>query len=70
MTSVSPSVFFNSSCGLQHGILYHLYCLWLSWKLSRMLFATMDKGFLLGFSVESRNNDELLASHLLFLDDI
>lgn len=36
---------------------------------SRMLSAFVDKGFLLGFSVGSRDNDELLVSHLLFADD-
>jgi hypothetical protein len=37
--------------------------------LSRMVSATMDKGLLLGFSMESSDNVELLVSHLLFVDD-
>lgn len=38
-------------------------------SLSRMLTATLDRGLLSSFSVGSRNNEELLVSHLLFVDD-
>lgn len=34
--------------------------------LSRMIFATVDEGLLSGYSVGSRNNDELLVS-ILFI---
>jgi len=37
--------------------------------LSRMLPATVDEGILLGFLVGSRDNVELLMSHLLFADE-
>jgi hypothetical protein len=37
--------------------------------MSRMLFATVDRGLLSGFTVGSKNNEELLVSHLLFADD-
>jgi hypothetical protein len=37
--------------------------------LSRMLFATVDRGLLSGFSMGSRNNNELLVSHHLFADN-
>jgi hypothetical protein len=37
--------------------------------LSKMMTATIDRGLLSGFSVGSRNNEELLESHLLFADD-
>jgi hypothetical protein len=37
--------------------------------LSRMMFATVDRGFLSSFSVGSRDNEELLVFHLLFAND-
>jgi hypothetical protein len=37
--------------------------------LSRMLIATLDQGNLTGFSVESRDFEELVVNHLLFADD-
>jgi hypothetical protein len=37
--------------------------------LSRMLFAMVNKGLLLGFSMGSMSNDELSLFHLLFADD-
>jgi hypothetical protein len=37
--------------------------------LSRMLTTTVDKGILSGFSVGSRDNAELLVSHLFFAND-
>lgn len=37
--------------------------------LSRMLSTTVNKRLLPGFSVESRNKDGLILSHLLFTDD-
>lgn len=37
--------------------------------LSKMIPATIDGGFLLGFSMGSRNSDMLHISHLLFAND-
>jgi hypothetical protein len=37
--------------------------------LTRMMTATVDKGLWSGFSVGSRNNEELSVSHLPFADD-
>jgi hypothetical protein len=37
--------------------------------MSRMLSAIVDKGLLSGFSMGSRNNKELIMSHLLFMDN-
>jgi hypothetical protein len=37
--------------------------------LGRMLSAAMDRGLLSDFSMASRDNVELLVSHLLFADD-
>jgi len=34
-----------------------------------MLFATVDKEFLSGFSVGSRNHEAMVVSHLLFAED-
>ena len=42
-----PSGFFSSSCGLEKGIHYLHYCLWLLWRaLSGMMSATVDSGLL------------------------
>jgi hypothetical protein len=35
-----------------------------------MMSATVDSGLLSGFSVGSRNHEEMILSHLLFADDI
>jgi hypothetical protein len=37
--------------------------------LSRIMTATMHRGFLDGFSVGSRSNARMVASHMLFADD-
>jgi hypothetical protein len=37
--------------------------------LSRMLSATVESGLLSGFSVGSRNQEEMIVSHLLFAND-
>jgi len=37
--------------------------------LSRMMSFTVDKRLLSGFLVGSRNNEEIIMSHLLFVDD-
>jgi hypothetical protein len=37
--------------------------------LSRILFATVDRGLLSRFSMVSSYNNELLVSHLLFVDN-
>jgi hypothetical protein len=37
--------------------------------MSWMMTATMDRGLLTSFSVRSRNNEELVVSLLLFVDD-
>jgi hypothetical protein len=34
-----------------------------------MLNATMNQGLLTGFSVGSKDNEELVVNHLLFVDD-
>lgn len=48
----SPFIFFSRSRGLRHGMLYLLRFLWLSWRLSRMMMAIVDRGLLSGFLVE------------------
>jgi hypothetical protein len=37
--------------------------------LSRMMSEIVDRGLLARFSVGSKNNEELLVSHILFADD-
>jgi len=37
--------------------------------LSKMISTTVDRGFLLGFSMQSRNSGVLHVSHFLFADD-
>jgi hypothetical protein len=37
--------------------------------IERMMTATVHKGLLFGFSVELRNNEAVLVSHLLFVDE-
>jgi hypothetical protein len=59
--------FFNSSHGLRQGdLLSPLLFVVVMEVLSRMLFVTVDNGLLSGFSVGSRNHEEMIVSHLLF----
>jgi len=37
---------------------------------SRMMFAMVESGLLSGFSLGSRNHEEMIVSHLLFADDM
>jgi hypothetical protein len=37
--------------------------------LSRMMLAKVERGLLFAFLVGSKNNEEILESHLLFADD-
>jgi hypothetical protein len=61
------SSFFGSSCGLRQGDpLSHFLFVIVMEALSRIIFATVDGGFLLGFFVGSR---EVNISYLLFVDD-
>jgi len=34
-----------------------------------MLYTTLDRGLLSGFSMGSRNHEAMVVSHLLFVDD-
>lgn len=36
---------------------------------SRMMSATVERRLMFGFSVGSRNQEEMIVSHLLFADD-
>jgi hypothetical protein len=67
----TPSGFFDSSRGLRHGDPLSLCCLlFLLEVLSRTLSVHLcEWGFLLGFSVRSKDNAKLLVSHLLFAND-
>jgi hypothetical protein len=62
----SSSCFFKNSCGLgQWDPLSHMLFVVVMEAMSITLSAIMDRGLLLGFSVGSKNNDELILSHLL-----
>jgi hypothetical protein len=65
----SPLGFFSSSCGLKktgESIVSTILMIIME-ALSMMMFATVDKGLLSGFSVGSRNHEEKVVSHLLFV---
>jgi len=66
----SPPGFFSSSGGLRQGdpSLLLLFVVVIK-ALSRMLSATVDKGLLSGFLMGLRNNEELIVSHLVFVDN-
>jgi hypothetical protein len=66
----TPAGFFGSSRDLRQGDpLSPLLFVVVMEALSRMLFSSVERGFLSGFSVGSRNNEALSVSHLLFADD-
>jgi len=66
----TPSDFFTSSCGLRQGDpLSSLLFVVVMEALSRMLNVTMKQELLTCFSVGSRDNEELVVNHLLFVDD-
>jgi hypothetical protein len=66
----TPSGFFFTSRGLIQGDPFpSLLFVVVMEALSRMMTATIDTGLLIGFSMGSRNNEELVVSHLLFIDD-
>jgi hypothetical protein len=66
----SPSGFFSNSCGLRQGDPLSLILFVVIMEvLSRMMFVTMNRGLLLGFLMGSRNNEEVIVSHLMFADD-
>lgn len=66
----SPFKFFDSSRGLQQeDLLFILLFVIVMEALSRMMFATMDRGLLSGFLVGLKNFDEILVSHFLFVND-
>jgi hypothetical protein len=65
-----PLGFFSSLRGLrQRNLLSQLLFVVIMEALSRMMSATVDSGLLSGFSVGSRNHEEMVVSHLLFADD-
>jgi len=70
MINRTPSKFFDSSHGLRQGDpFFPLVFVIFMEALSKMMSATVYKGLLSGFLVGSKNNNELLMSHLLFVDD-
>jgi hypothetical protein len=66
----TPSGFFQSSHGLRQGDpLSPLLFMVVMELLSRTLNANMLEGLLTGFSMGTRDNEELVVNHLLFADD-
>jgi hypothetical protein len=66
----TPSGFFSSSCGLRQGDpLSPLLFVIVMEALSKLLTSTVQRGFLSGFSVDSRCSEVVNISHLLFADD-
>jgi hypothetical protein len=70
LVNSSFSSVFNSSCGLRQGDpLSPLPFVIVMETLRKMISATVDGGFLSGFSVGSRNSYMLHISHLRLADD-
>jgi len=66
----NPFRFFSSSCGLRpRDPLSPFIFVIVMEALSKMISATVNGDFLLGFSVGSRNSCAVYLSHLLFVDD-
>jgi hypothetical protein len=65
-----PTDFFSSSRGLRQGDpLSPLLFVIVMEALSKLFYATAQRGFLSGFSVGSGNSEAFNISHLLFADD-
>jgi hypothetical protein len=64
------SGFFSSLRGLSKGDPSPLFFVVSMEALSKMMSATVDSGHLSRFSTGSRNHEEMIVSHLLFVDDI
>lgn len=70
LVNSSPSGVFSSSCGPRQGdLLSPLPFVIVMEALRKMISATVDGGFLSGFSVGSGNSDMLHISHLRLADD-
>jgi hypothetical protein len=64
----TPNGFFNSSHGLRYGDHLSPFLFVIVMRtLSRMMFATVTKGFVSSFSVGARNDDTLSVSHIFLL---
>lgn len=70
MALQTPKGFFHSYCDLRQGDpLYSLLFVIVMKTLSRMIYAFVNGGLFLSFSVGSRNVGTFNISHLLFVDD-
>jgi hypothetical protein len=62
--------FFSSFSGLRQGDpLFPLLFVIIMEVLSRMIAAAVTRGFIFGFLVRARNDNTLVVSHLLFVND-